>query len=58
MGLRQSPLRTPAMLAANRANALKSTGPPTAQGKARVALNPLKHGGLRRPLAGTTPPGR
>ncbi len=33
------------MLAANRANALKSTGPSTTHGKARVALNPLKHGG-------------
>ncbi len=29
---------------ARRANALKSTGPRTEQGKARVALNPLKHG--------------
>ena len=35
---------TPASLAARRANALKSTGPRTEQGKARVALNPLKHG--------------
>ena len=35
---------TPASLAARRANALKSTGPRTAQGKARVALNSLKHG--------------
>jgi hypothetical protein len=33
------------MLAANRANAKKSTGPSTPQGKARVALNPLQHGG-------------
>jgi hypothetical protein len=33
------------MLAANRANAQKSTGPATAAGKARVALNPLRHGG-------------
>ncbi len=32
------------MLAANRANSLKSTGPRTAQGKARVALNSLKDG--------------
>ena len=35
---------TPASLHARRANALKSTGPQTEQGKARVALNPLKHG--------------
>ncbi len=45
MPLRKSPTRTPAMLAANRANALKSTGPRTARGKAQVALNRLKHGG-------------
>ena len=35
---------TPAALAARRANALKSTGSRTQQGKARVALNSLKHG--------------
>ncbi len=35
---------TSASLAARRANALKSTGPRTDRGKARVALNPLKHG--------------
>jgi len=35
---------SPASLAARRANALKSTGPRTAQGRARVALNPLRHG--------------
>jgi hypothetical protein len=33
------------MLAANRANAQKCTGPSSAAGKARVALNALKHGG-------------
>jgi hypothetical protein len=31
-------------LAANRANAQRSTGPHTAQGKAQSRLNPLKHG--------------
>jgi len=45
MALRKSPVRTVAMLAANRANAQKSTGPTTRAGKARVALNALKHGG-------------
>jgi hypothetical protein len=49
MSLRHSPCLTPASLAARRANALKSTGPRTQCGKARVALNPLKHG--RRAVA-------
>jgi cytoskeletal protein CcmA (bactofilin family) len=49
MSLRHSPRLTPASLAARRANALKSTGPRTQCGKARVALNPLKHG--RRAVA-------
>ncbi len=44
MPLRKSPLRTPALLAANRANAQSSTGPRSPQGKARVALNTLQHG--------------
>ena len=44
MSLRKSPRITPAMLAANRANAKRSTGPRTAAGKARVRLNPLKRG--------------
>lgn len=44
MPLRKSPVRTPALLAANRANALKSTGPRTARGKARVPFNSFKHG--------------
>jgi len=35
---------TPKSLAARRANALKSTGPRTRRGKARVCLNALKHG--------------
>ena len=35
-------------LEANRANALKSTGPRTPEGKAVVALNPVKHGLLSK----------
>ena len=35
---------TPHRLAANRRNAARSTGPRTAQGKARVARNAIKHG--------------
>lgn len=42
MRLRRSPLLTPRSLAARRANALKSTGPRTSCGKARVSLNALK----------------
>jgi hypothetical protein len=45
VSLRKSPTRTPAFLAANRANAKKSTGPRTPEGKARVALSQLRHGG-------------
>ncbi len=44
MSLRRSPTRTPALLAANRANAQKSTGPRTPEGKNRVALSALRHG--------------
>ena len=44
MPLRESPARTPALLAALRANARKSHGPRTARGKARSSLNALKHG--------------
>ena len=44
MPLRKSPVRTPALLAANRANAQKSTGPRTPQGKAWVSFNAFKHG--------------
>ena len=51
MALRKSPVRTRAFLAANRANAQKSTGPATAKGKARAALNALKHGGRSNRLA-------
>jgi hypothetical protein len=35
---------SPAQIAANRANALKSTGPKTPEGKARSRANALKHG--------------
>jgi hypothetical protein len=57
MALRQSPRLTPALLAANRANARHSTGPRTPAGGARVALNPLRHGryargGARKAAAG------
>jgi hypothetical protein len=38
------PALSPRRLAARRANALKSTGPRTPEGKAVVALNALKHG--------------
>lgn len=44
MSLRKSPTLTPALLASNRRNAKKSTGPRTAQGKARSRLNSLKNG--------------
>ena len=44
MSLRRAPTRTPALLAANRANAQKSTGPRTPEGKNRVALSALRHG--------------
>jgi len=53
VALRKSPVRAPAMLGANRANAQKSTGPSAASGKARAALNSLKHGAYAVPLPGT-----
>lgn len=37
-------MATPAQIHANRANAAQSTGPRTAAGKARSALNSIKHG--------------
>ena len=46
--LRKSPVRTRALLSANRANALMSTGPRTARGKHASALNALRHGGRAR----------
>src|SRR5215831_4052721 len=42
--VKRSPL-SPKELAARRGNARKSTGPRTAEGKARVSLNRLLHGG-------------
>jgi hypothetical protein len=44
MSLRQRPALTPALLAANRRNAQKSTGPRTEEGKQRVRMNGLLHG--------------
>jgi hypothetical protein len=44
MSLRKRPTMTPALLAANRRNAQKSTGPRTEAGKRGVMLNGLKHG--------------
>ena len=48
MPLRKSPTLTPALMAANRRNANKSTGPRTALGKAWSRLNRLRHG-MRSP---------
>jgi hypothetical protein len=45
MSLRKSPTLTPALLAANRRNSKKSTGPRTGRGKAWSRLNNLQHGG-------------
>src|SRR5271169_160112 len=50
MSLRRSPQLTPASLAARRANALRSTGPRSAAGKARSCLNALRHGRRARDL--------
>ncbi|HUI41293.1 MAG TPA: hypothetical protein VL523_04935 [Terriglobia bacterium] len=44
MALRRSPRLTPAALAAQRANALKSTGPRTLDGKRRSAWNSISNG--------------
>ena len=49
MSLRRSPKLTAALLAANRRNAQRSTGPRTAGGKTRARLNSLRHG-RRSPL--------
>ncbi|HEY6292125.1 MAG TPA: hypothetical protein VI455_11285 [Terriglobia bacterium] len=44
MPLRRSPCLTPESLAARGANALRSTGPRTPRGKARVSFSALKNG--------------
>ncbi len=44
MSLRKSPCLTPALLASNRRNAKKSTGPRTARGKAWSQLNHMREG--------------
>jgi hypothetical protein len=44
MSLRKSPCLTPALLASNRRNAKKSTGPRTARGKAWSQLNHMQDG--------------
>ena len=48
MSLRKSPTLTPILIASNRLNAMKSTGPRTARGKARSRLNRLRNGGRSR----------
>jgi len=45
MSLRKSPRMTPALLAALRRNAQRSTGPRTSAGKQNSKFNSLKHGG-------------
>src|SRR4051794_41278442 len=44
-------MATAAQIEANRANALRSTGPKTVEGKTRVAQNALSHGLTARHLA-------
>ncbi|MFZ0963415.1 MAG: hypothetical protein WAO35_21345 [Terriglobia bacterium] len=44
MSLRKSPTLTPALVASNRRNAQKSTGPRTARGKAWSRLNRFRDG--------------
>ena len=44
MPLRKPPRRTPALLAANRDNCRKSTGPRTPSGKLRSSWNSVRHG--------------
>jgi len=53
MPLVKSPVSTAARIAANRANAKKSTGPRTPEGKRRIVLNALKHGERSRDFLST-----
>ncbi len=53
MSLIKSLALTPAKLAANRANARRSTGPRTPRGRQRTRLNALKHGLRSRSFAST-----
>ena len=55
MPLRKSPRRTRALLAANRRNSRKSTGPRTAAGKRHSARNALRHGRRARASCRCTP---
>jgi len=48
MSLRKKPVVTPGMLAANRLNARKSTGPRTAEGKRRTRFNSFRDGAYAR----------
>jgi len=53
MPLVKPPTLTPAKLAACRANAQKSTGPRTPEGKRRIVFNSLKHGNRSRDFLST-----
>ena len=55
MPLRKSPAQTPALLAANRRNSLKSTGPRSPGGKQRSSWNPTRHARRMCPGANCVP---